>query len=120
MDRYPLVSKQNLPAYAVVMGSWLLVSVTLAGALRLLTGATVSSWGAVGFAAVAVMFGMAIMFTASAVNLRKLRPGFTRLADGAADPDIPPVWCPVLTMATRSALELSEAGQPWSASEKAT
>lgn len=92
----------------------------LTGTLRWLTGHTASWLGGFVFAAVAVMFGMAIMFAASALNLRKLRPGFERLADGATDPDIPPVWCPVLTMATRSALELSEAGPPRNASEKAT
>lgn len=27
VNRYPLVSKQNLPAYAVVMGAWLLASI---------------------------------------------------------------------------------------------
>jgi hypothetical protein len=54
------------------------------------------------------MAGMGIMFGASAVNLRKLRPDFKRLASGAEDPEIPAVWCPVLTKATRAAVELRE------------
>jgi hypothetical protein len=46
------------------------------------------------------------MFTASVLNLRKLRPGFERMARGEA-PNIPAVWCPVLTRATAAAEELS-------------
>ncbi len=65
------------------------------------------SWApALIWAFISVMAGMGIMFGASAVNLKKLRPGFERLASGAKDPEIPPVWCPVLTMATRAAVEL--------------
>lgn len=45
---------------------------------------------------------------ASALNLRKLRPGFERLAKGEKEPDMPKVWCPVLTMATRAAADLCE------------
>ncbi|MEX2608409.1 MAG: hypothetical protein WEA24_00570 [Gemmatimonadota bacterium] len=108
MERFPLVSAKNLPAYAVVMGSWLLISFALAVGLRWLTDAALAWPAALGFAAIAVMLGMSIMFVASAVNLRKLRPGFERLADGAVDPGIPAVWCPVLTMATRSAVEFRE------------
>ena len=108
MERYPLISSKNLPAYGVVMGSWLAVSAALAGVLRWLSDSSIPWWTALGFAAAAAMLGMMIMFVASAVNLRKLRPGFERLARGEQDPAIPPVWCPVLTMATRSALELHE------------
>jgi len=108
MSRYPLLSSRNLPAYATVMLLWAGSSVVLALVLRGLTDSTLSWAAALVFAAVAVMFGMSIMFGASAVNLRKLRPGFERLADGASDPAIPPVWCPVLTMATRAAVELNE------------
>lgn len=53
------------------------------------------------------MSGMAIMFVASLLNLRKLTPGFRRLAEGEHDPRIPPVWCPVLTAATNAAVELA-------------
>ena len=83
---------------------------SLASACTSYSAVTADSVGwlsALGFAGVAVMSGMAIMFGASAVNLRKLRPGFERLASGDRDPAIPPVWCPVLTMATRAAVDLS-------------
>lgn len=108
MERYPLLSVKNIPAYVVVMSLWAGFSVVLAVILREMTNGSVTWITALIFCAVAVMLGMLIMFGASAVNLRKLRPGFARLADGAADPGIPQVWCPVLTMATRAALELSE------------
>lgn len=108
MNRYPLLSFGNLPAYATVMSLWAGASVVLAFVLRTLTDSVLGWATALIFAAVAVMLGMSIMFGASAVNLRKLRPGFERLADGAGDPAIPPVWCPVLTMATRAAVALSE------------
>lgn len=94
MERYPLVSPKNLPAYAAVMGTWLVISAALAAGLRWLTNASLPWASAVGFAAVAVMLGMSIMFVASVVNLRKLRPGFERLADGAADPEIPRCGAP--------------------------
>lgn len=106
-DRYPLLSARNIPAYLVVMMLWAGFSVVLAIILRGLTHGAVGWGGMLLFCAVAVMLGMLIMFGASAVNLRKLRPGFERLADGATDPAIPRVWCPVLTMATQSAVELS-------------
>jgi len=108
MKRYPLLSSRNLPAYATVMLLWAGVSVALAFILRAVTESAVGWLTALVFAAVAVMCGMSVMFGASAVNLRKLRPGFERLADGARDPAIPPVWCPILTMATRAAVDLSE------------
>jgi hypothetical protein len=60
------------------------------------------------WAAITSMLGMMIMFGASVVNLRKLSPGFKRLAAGEKDPKIPPVWCPVLTAATNAAIELAE------------
>jgi hypothetical protein len=107
MGPYPLISTKNLPAYATVMLLWAFVSAALAFLLVTLTDGAVRWPVAVGFAAVSVMLGMSIMFGASAVNLRKLRPGFERLAQGAREPGIPPVWCPVLTMATRAAVDLS-------------
>jgi drug/metabolite transporter (DMT)-like permease len=113
---YPLFSARNLPAYAAVMLLWAIVSVLLALLLRAVTSPHVVSWtSALVFSAVAVMSGMAIMFGASVVNLRKLRPAFAALAKGGKDPAIPPVWCPVLTMAIRAAVELSQtvsAGRP--------
>ena len=108
MNRYPILTSRNLPAYVVVMVLWASFTVVLAIVLRAVTDSTVGWATALVFAAVAVMLGMSIMFGASAVNLRKLRPGFERLADGASDPEIPSVWCPVLTMATRAAVELNE------------
>jgi hypothetical protein len=87
---------------------WGGASAVLALLLTTVTADAVGWVTALVFAGLAVMSGMAIMFGASTVNLRKLRPGFERLAAGARDPAIPPVWCPVLTMATRAAVDLSE------------
>lgn len=108
MNRYPLISAGNIPAYAAVVLLWAVVSAAMAVILRTMTGSVVDWATAFVFAAVSVMAGMMIMFGASALNLRKLRPGFKRLAEGAGDPEIPAVWCPVLTMATRAAVVLSE------------
>jgi len=108
LSRYPLWSAGNIRAYAVVMLLWAGSSVVLAIVLRAAAAGSVGWSTALGFSAVAVMLGMSIMFGASVVNLRKLRPGFERLANGASDPAIPGVWCPVLTMATRAAVDLSE------------
>jgi len=105
-QKYPLVSKKNIPAYAVVLGLWIVSSLLIAIGIRSTLGRPIA-WGpAVIWSLVSVMTGMGIMFGASAVNLRKLRAGFERLAAGAEDPEIPPVWCPVLTMATRAGVEL--------------
>jgi len=112
MNRYPLFSVRNLPAYAAVMLLWVGVSCLLALLLRVVTVGAVGWPAGLAFAGVAVMSGMAIMFGTSLVNLRKLRPGFERLARGERDPAVPPVWCPVLTMATRAAVELSEKVHP--------
>jgi hypothetical protein len=108
MNRYPLFSARNLPACAAIMLLWIGVSCLLGLLLRVVTAGAVGWSAALAFAGMAVMSGMAIMFGASAVNLRKLRPGFERLARGERDPAVPPVWCPVLTMATRAAVELTE------------
>lgn len=104
---YPIFSARNLPAYATVALAWAFVSVGFAGLFRRLMAGPLDWWIALGLAGAAVMSGMAIMFVASVLNLRKLRPGFESLAKGELNPSIPPVWCPVLTMATRAALELS-------------
>jgi hypothetical protein len=66
------------------------------------------------------MGGMAIMFGASALNLRKLRAGFARLSKGEPNPQIPPVWCPVLTMATNAAVELQRSVQVRNAARDTT
>lgn len=107
MNRYPLLTVKNLPAYGTIMLFWAGTALLFAYLLRVFTADALSWMTALIFAGLAVMSGMAIMFGASIVNLRKLRPGFERLANGAPDPSIPPVWCPVLTMATRAAVELS-------------
>jgi hypothetical protein len=107
MNPYPIFSARNVPAYAAVMVLWGLVSFCFAFLLRAVTAGAVGWRGALVFAGAAVMSGMAIMFGASVVNLRKLRPGFESLAKGELNPSIPPVWCLVLTMATRAAVGLS-------------
>jgi len=101
--------RENIPAYGAVMGTWLALSAALAtSAAAALSKNKKPSFAAVfGFGLVAVMAGMGIMFTASLLNLRKMRSGFERLAAGDPDPDIPPVWCPVLTTATQAATQLA-------------
>jgi len=107
MNKYPLFSIRNLPAYLAVLSMWFVVSILMAVLLHMASGNALGLFTAVAWSFISVMLGMAIMFGASAVNLRKLRPGFERLAAGAPDPEIPPVWCPVLTMATRAAIDCS-------------
>jgi hypothetical protein len=107
-QKYPLFCKRNIPGYLAVMGLWVVISILIAIVITFV-GNTAMDWKkAIGWSLVSVMAGMGIMFAASAVNLRKLRPGFDRLALGQKNPDIAPVWCPVLTMATRAAVELTE------------
>jgi len=108
MNQYPIFSARNLPAYATGILLWILASFLLAFLFQTVTADVVGWVVALIFAGVAVMSGMAIMFGASVVNLCKLRSGFESLVRGEPDPSIPPVWCPVLTMATRAAVELSE------------
>ena len=108
MEKYPLLARRNIPAYLVVASLWIGCAAVMAFALRTWSDAAVPwSVGAV-WSLLAVMLGMSVMFGASVVNLRKLRPGFERLAAGAGEPSIPTVWCPVLTMAIRATLELSQ------------
>jgi len=104
--RYPLLRKKNIPAYLSVMAVWIGVSLVSAMLLVVASSATLGWLRAVGWALITTMAGMAIMFVASALNLRKLRAGFDRLSKGDANPGIPSVWCPVLTMATEAAVEL--------------
>ena len=106
MKPYPLFRKENIPAYIIVLSVWFLLSIVSAGVLVFLTN-QISFGLAILWAAITVMFGMGIMFGASMINLRKLTPGFKRLASGEKDPQIPPVWCPVLTAATNAAIELA-------------
>jgi len=104
--RYPLLRKENVPAYLAVMAVWIGVSLVSAMLLVAASSAILGWLRAVGWALITTMAGMAIMFVASALNLRKLRAGFDRLSRGDMDPRIPAVWCPVLTMATEAAVEL--------------
>lgn len=105
MNRYPLFRWENIPAYLAVMGAWAIISI--ASAVILYIATRLPFWEGLVWAAVTSMCGMAIMFVASVINLRKLGPGFQRLAEGERDPRIPPVWCPVLTAATNAAMELA-------------
>ena len=107
MEKYPLFSKKNIPSYLAVMLVWLVISVISSFLLYQLASG-VSYWVLLIWAAITTMLGMMIMFGASVINLRKLSPGFKRLAAGEKDPQIPPVWCPVLTAATNAAMELAE------------
>ena len=106
--KYPIFDKNNISAYAIVLGLWVIIAVLIAVGIYYTSGRHIEWRLSLVWSFVSVMAGMSIMFGASVVNLRKLRAGFKRLASGAADPDIPRVWCPVLTMATRAAVELSE------------
>lgn len=106
MKPYPLFRRENVPAYFAVMGAWAVVTI-LSAVTLLYTFDSMSSVRALVWAAVTTMAGMAIMFVASLINLRKLSPGFRRLAEGQSDPKIPHVWCPVLTAATNAATELA-------------
>ncbi|MGV7928023.1 MAG: hypothetical protein AB2L13_03790 [Spirochaetota bacterium] len=106
--KYPLLSVKNIPAYAVVMGLWIIISIISMFLMRHVSDGGIGWTSALILGFASVMAGMGIMFGASAVNLRKLRPGFERLAAGEKDPQIPRVWCPVLTMATRAAMKLQD------------
>jgi hypothetical protein len=109
--RYPLLRRENVPAYVTVMAVWVGVSLVSAAALKVTVAPTLTWRLASIWALATTMAGMAIMFVASALNLRKLRAGFDRLSRGDTDPGIPRVWCPVLTMATEAAVELRRALQ---------
>lgn len=103
---YPLFRKENISAYIKVLLSWLIVSIISVLIFRyILESKTLAAQ--VVWSAVNVMAGMCIMFIASLFNLRKLSIGFKKLSEGHSDPDIPPVWCPVLTAATNAALDLA-------------
>lgn len=91
-----------------MMFTWLIVSFANAIVLKDFLIETAGFYKAFAFSAFGVICGMLIMFAASVLNLRKLAPGFKRLAEGEENPEIPPVWCPVLTAATNAALRLSE------------
>jgi hypothetical protein len=106
MKSYPLFRKENIPAYFAVMAAWAVITGASAAALVTM-GDPLSLVKALVWAAATTMAGMAIMFGASVINLRKLVPGFRRLAEGRREPQIPPVWCPVLTAATNAAMELA-------------
>lgn len=110
MEPYPLFRKENVPAYVTVLIAGALIACCSAVFLTVMDD-SISFLFALFWAALTVMGGMAMMFVASVLNLRKLAPGFRRLAEGQKDPRIPPVWCPVLTAATRAAAELADKGR---------
>lgn len=106
MNYYPLFRKENFAAYTVILMVWAFISLVCAfivHSLFILPYIYALIW-----CAVMVLSGMSIMFIASLINLIKLRKGFKRLEQGYSNPDIPPVWCPVLTAATNAAIELSK------------
>lgn len=115
-----LLRRENAPAYLTVMTTWACISAVSAAVLKVILAPALTWPAALGWALVTVMVGMAIMFVASALNLRKLRRGFERLANGEHDPEIPPVWCPVLTMATEAALQLNRSTQKQGDGREAT
>lgn len=119
-SRYPLLRKENVPAYPAVMAVWIVFGLVSAAGLKVMLAPTLAWVSAVGWALVTAMGGMAIMFGASALNLRTLRAGFVRLSRGESDARIPAVWCPVLTMATEAALELQRSLRDQAARHDAT
>lgn len=82
-----------MPAYVTVMDTWAAVFVVWAIALVAVSD-SVRFGVALVWAAAATMSGMTIMFVASLLNLRKLSPGFRRLAEGEDDPSMPPSGAP--------------------------
>jgi len=101
--------KENVPSYLKVVGSTVLLGLVAAAVGYSLVPS--QGEGGMGTAflisgLLGAFGGMAVMFTASLLNLRKLRPGFERLARGE-EPRIPSVWCPVLTTATAAAERLA-------------
>lgn len=105
-DLGKLFRRENIPAYLTVMVAWMCCSAASAAILKVGLGAALTWPASLVWSALTVMSGMAVMFIASVLNLRKMRAGFERLARGEEDPAIPPVWCPVLTMAREAALRL--------------
>lgn len=97
----------NLRAYFAVLAAWVAVSAAVTGIAGAVVTDRPSFLRLFVTALVAAMGGMAIMFISSLINLRKLRPGLERLARGEPDPEIPSVWCPVLTSATQAARRLA-------------
>lgn len=98
--------RRNLTSYMKVMSVWIILSVLSGGILKLYLAHDILWWGALIWGALTCLAGMMIMFVASYLNLKKLEPGFRRLAAGEKNPEIPAVWCPVLTLATKAAIEL--------------
>jgi len=106
MNYYPPFRKENIKAYLSVLLIWTFVSLISAIVYTMVTTSPNYIINIV-WAAITSTLGMAIMFGASILNLRKLTPGFKRLAEGETNPNIPPVWCPVLTAATNAAIDLA-------------
>ena len=106
-----ILRRENTGAYLVVLAVYAAVVIVewLVGKALLLGTASggESAWRLPLLCAVCTFAGMAIMFVASLLNLRKMKAGFRELAEGKPAPAIPAVWCPVLTEARLSALELA-------------
>ena len=120
LARHGLVafSRRNIPAYLTVLGAVIATGLSAAvigyaSAAAEVRADALPSILLVGL--VGAFGGMSVMFTASVLNLRTLRPGFERMARGEP-PNIPTVWCPVLTSATAAAEDLASRlvarGQP--------
>jgi hypothetical protein len=106
----PTFRRENTGAYLAVLAVYAAAVVLewLAGTMLLPGGVGVGSgWRLPLLCAACTFAGMAIMFVASLLNLRKMKAGFRELAEGNPAPAIPSVWCPVLTEARLAALELA-------------
>ncbi len=113
--------KENTKAYLAVLAAYVLaVALEWTFAPGLFAGAPPEDRrGGVLllFAGASTLAGMAILFVASLLNLRKMKTGFRQIAEGNPSPVIPPVWCLVLTEARRSALQLAARLNPPAAAE---
>jgi hypothetical protein len=108
--------RENTGAYLAVLAVYAAAVVLewLAGKSLLpgTAGGGENGWRLPLLCAVCTFAGMASMFGASLLNLRKMKAGFRQLAEGDPSPAIPAVWCPVLTEARLSALELAARMSP--------
>jgi hypothetical protein len=107
-----ILRRENTGAYLAVLAVYAAAVVLewLAGKSLLpgTAGGGENGWRLPLLCAACTFVGMAIMFGASLLNLRKMKAGFRELAEGKPAPAIPAVWCPVLTEARLAALELAD------------
>lgn len=108
---------KNIPAYMAVMASVMAAGILMwAIYLTVRTGGFELSYFQVYatelvFSLLTAMSGMMVMFTASLINLRKMKSGWEAMAQGKKDVQIPEVWCPVLTAAKDAAEQLMDKEQ---------